>query len=58
MKKEGDVLMHPPAFAQTLRELARDGIQTFYNGSMGDKMVEDIRRKGGIITKEDLMQYR
>ena len=50
--------MHPPAFAQTLRELARDGIQTFYNGSMGDKMVEDIRRKGGIITKEDLMQYR
>lgn len=57
VKKLGDVVKNP-VLAQTLRMIANEGVGIFYNGSLGDKMVEDIQRKGGIITKQDLMQYR
>lgn len=57
VKKLGDIVRNP-VFAQTLRTIAREGVGAFYNGTLGDKMVQDIRRKGGIITKDDLMQYR
>ncbi len=57
VKKEGDIVKNP-VLAQTLRTIAREGVGILYNGTLGDKLVEDIQRKGGIITKEDLMQYR
>ena len=38
VKKLGDIVKNP-AFARTLRELAREGVSVFYNGSMGDKLV-------------------
>ena len=57
VKKLGDIVKNP-VLAKTLRTIARDGVEAFYNGSLGDKLVEDIQRKGGIITKEDLMNYR
>ncbi|XP_046440696.1 scoloptoxin SSD14-like isoform X1 [Daphnia pulex] len=57
VKKEGDIVKNP-ALAQTLRMIARAGVGVFYNGTLGDRLVEDIQRKGGIITKQDLMQYR
>ena len=47
-----------PVLAATLRSLAQEGIDIFYNGTMGDKVVEDVSKKGGILTKEDLMNYR
>lgn len=55
--EEGDVFRRP-AFAQTLRDIASYGIESFYNGTIGDRLVEDIHKRNGIITKEDLMQYR
>ena len=54
---EGEILKRP-AYAQTLRDVAQYGAEAFYNGTIGDRTVEDIRRRGGIITKEDLSQYR
>ncbi|XP_046644963.1 scoloptoxin SSD14-like isoform X2 [Daphnia pulicaria] len=57
VKQEGDIVKNP-ALAQTLRTIARDGVGVLYNGTLGDRLVEDIQRKGGIITKQDLMQYR
>lgn len=57
VKQLGDIVKNPP-FAQTLRTIANEGVGVFYNGILGDKVVEDIQKKGGIITKEDLMQYR
>ena len=57
VKKEGELVKNP-VFAQTLKAIANEGVDIFYNGTLGDKLVEDIQRKGGIITKEDLMQYR
>ncbi|XP_057373381.2 scoloptoxin SSD14-like [Daphnia carinata] len=47
-----------PALADTLKQVGRHGIQVFYDGPIGDKMVEDVRLRGGILTKEDLRQYR
>lgn len=57
VKKEGETYRRP-VFAETLREIAQFGVDVFYNGSIGDKFVQDIQKRGGIITKEDLLQYR
>lgn len=54
---EEDDVFRRPAFAQTLRDIASYGIESFYNGTIGDRLVEDIHKRNGIITKEDLMQY-
>ena len=53
----GDTLkMH--GLAKTLKEIAEHGADIFYKGSVGAKLVEDIQRRGGIITKDDLLHYR
>jgi len=57
VKKEGDVVKNP-VFAGTLKIIASEGVGSFHNGILGDLLVEDIQKRGGIITKEDLMQYR
>lgn len=57
MLTQGDTLKMP-ALAKTLKDIARHGADVFYNGAIGDKLIEDVRRKGGILTKEDLRQYR
>ena len=57
IKKEGDKFKIPK-FATTLRTLAENGVDVFYNGAMGDKLVEDVQKKNGILTKEDLRNYR
>ena len=55
--KEGDTLKMPQ-LAKTLRQIAQHGVDIFYNGSLGQQLVEDVQRRGGILTKDDLLQYR
>ncbi|XP_048321189.2 glutathione hydrolase 3 isoform X1 [Ziziphus jujuba] len=43
---------------RTLEELAELGPQAFYNGTIGEKLVKDVREAGGILTMEDLKNYR
>ncbi|CAK8533900.1 unnamed protein product [Lathyrus sativus] len=43
---------------QTLEIVAEEGIQTFYNGTIGEKLVKDVRQVGGILTMEDLRNYK
>lgn len=57
LKKEGDKFKIPK-FANTLRAIADNGVDIFYNGAIGNKLVEDVRKKGGILTKEDLRNYQ
>lgn len=53
----GDTLkMH--ALAKTLKDIAEHGVDIFYKGSVGIKVVEDTQRRGGILTKDDLLHYR
>ncbi|XP_057374003.1 glutathione hydrolase 1 proenzyme-like [Daphnia carinata] len=57
LKRYGDIVKNS-RLAHTLRAIAHYGIDIFYNGTVGHKLVEDIQKRGGIITKEDLIRYR
>ncbi len=45
-------------YAETLRILAKEGGQSFYRGSLAKRIADDMAANGGIITAEDLAQYR
>ena len=47
-----------PALARTLALIAERGPDAFYRGEVGDSLVAEVRRGGGIITKADLAAYR
>ena len=53
---EGD-LFYRPIYANTLYKIAEHGPDVLYNGAVGDHVVEDIQKRGGIITKSDLLSY-
>ncbi|KAF3442934.1 hypothetical protein FNV43_RR16852 [Rhamnella rubrinervis] len=42
----------------TLEEVAEFGPQAFYNGTIGEKLVKDVREAGGILTMADLRNYK
>ncbi|KAF3442935.1 hypothetical protein FNV43_RR16853 [Rhamnella rubrinervis] len=42
---------------RTLEEVAEFGPQAFYNGTIGEKLVKDVREAGGILTMEDLRNF-
>ena len=46
-----------PKFARTLERI-RDDPDSFYTGSLAQDIVKDIRDGGGIITLEDLKNYK
>ena len=45
-------------YASTLRAIAKDGAETFYRGAIAKRIAEDMARNGGLITLDDLAQYR
>lgn len=57
MPKAGDRFTNKD-YAETLRTLAREGAKSFYTGSIAKRIVDDFAANGGIITAEDLAQYR
>ena len=44
--------------AQTLRLIARQGADAFYSGSVAEAILADMKANGGIITADDLNNYR
>ncbi|XP_059638279.1 glutathione hydrolase 3 [Cornus florida] len=42
----------------SLEAVAEQGPQIFYNGTVGEKLVKDVREAGGILTMEDLRNYK
>ncbi|XP_058644255.1 glutathione hydrolase 1 proenzyme-like isoform X1 [Onychostoma macrolepis] len=55
-KKENDPIRFPK-LACTYKMIAEEGAGAFYNGSLTQSIVDDIKAKGGIITREDLINY-
>ena len=47
-----------PKLAETLRSIAENGVEIFYNGSIGRQLVEDVQNLGGILTEKDLLEYK
>jgi len=43
--KEGDI-MKRIKLGRTLRKISLEGIQTFYNGSITDQIINEIQKKG------------
>lgn len=54
--QEGDILKRPQ-LAKTLRLLQQDP-DALYTGQLAPKLVADIKKFGGIITEEDLKNYK
>jgi gamma-glutamyltranspeptidase/glutathione hydrolase len=44
--------------AKTLQEIAVEGAEVFYAGSIADQIADFYRKEGGIITKDDLKSYQ
>lgn len=51
-------IIRQPELAVTLEALAQRGRDGFYAGPVAAKLVQGVRRAGGIWTLEDLQQYR
>jgi len=45
-------------YAETLRVLAKEGGDSFYRGSIARRIADDMAANGGVISLEDLAQYR
>jgi gamma-glutamyltranspeptidase/glutathione hydrolase len=69
--KEDGLPLHPPTalegggdklvmrdLARSLEQIGREGPDALYRGSLARAIVEDVRRGGGILSLEDLAEYR
>ncbi|XP_019717848.1 gamma-glutamyltransferase 1a [Hippocampus comes] len=54
--RENDIVRFPK-LADTYQRIAEEGPNVFYNGSMAQRLVDDIQASGGIITLDDLLEY-
>ena len=52
----GDVIVQKD-LAKTLRLIAQFGNKGFYEGETADLIVEEMNKNGGLITKQDLLDY-
>jgi gamma-glutamyltranspeptidase/glutathione hydrolase len=53
----GDRLVQPD-LAATLAAIARDGPQAFYDGPIAEKIAAAVQAAGGVMTSDDLRNYR
>ena len=51
-------LFKQPDLAWTLSEIAEHGVNAFYSGSVAKKIVADMEAHNGLITMEDLADYK
>jgi len=54
---EGDMLTQVE-LANTLKLIAEKGRKGFYEGAVADSIVAEMKRGGGIISKQDLLAYK
>lgn len=55
--KEGD-LFRQPELADTLRRIAKKGPNEFYRGRIARDLASEMHREGGLVSLEDLANYK
>jgi len=55
--QEGDIWKNP-TLAKVFQAIMDEGPDAIYKGELGKQLAEDIQNKGGIITHEDLINYK
>lgn len=58
--QEGDLLVNEP-LANTLKDIANNGVSAFYQGKIADDIVNAVQHSKvapGLLSKEDLKQYK
>ena len=55
---EAGEVFRNPNLAATYRELAQNGLPSFYNGSIVDRIIQYSHRNGGFFSKEDFVNHR
>ncbi|WIO75509.1 gamma-glutamyltransferase [Porticoccaceae bacterium LTM1] len=63
LKDDGDSYQQGETFiqadlAKTLKQIAKKGAAGFYEGEVADQIVDEMERGNGLITHEDLKNYR
>lgn len=53
----GDTLKQPE-LAKTLKLISRKGAAVFYQGEIAEKIVAEMEKGGGLITRQDLADYK
>ncbi len=51
-------ILRQPALARTLQALADQGPDLFYQGQLGHKIADHVQSQGGLLTRQDLANYR
>jgi gamma-glutamyltranspeptidase/glutathione hydrolase len=51
-------LFQNPALARTLRSVAEGGRDVLYRGELGERVVQAVQDKGGLLTMDDLRAHR
>lgn len=46
-----------PALGESMRKIAQEGVDVFYEGEIADQIVEEIRSRGGLLSAEDLATF-
>jgi gamma-glutamyltranspeptidase/glutathione hydrolase len=54
---EGEIVRQPQ-LGETLKAIASNGSEVFYEGWIAEAIIETIRSKGGLITADDLNHYK
>jgi len=52
----GDVIYNPD-LARTLAKIVKEGADAIYKGPIAQAMVDEVQKRGGILTLEDLANY-
>lgn len=55
--EENDIMTRPK-LADTLQAIADKGADEFYTGEIGKQIVKDVQDRGGILTEQDMKDYR
>ncbi|MEW6281168.1 MAG: gamma-glutamyltransferase [Candidatus Eremiobacterota bacterium] len=55
--RPGDLLIQPE-LARTYRRLAREGPREFYDGETAELMLREMKKSGGILVRQDLVDYQ